>query len=416
MEQVVENIGRLNTQVEAQAESVSQSSLAIEEMIASIRNVTSTLIKNAENVERLSSAADVGRTSLENVSRDIDGIAKESEDILEINKVMQTIASQTNLLSMNAAIEAAHAGEAGKGFAVVADEIRKLAESSSQQSKTISTVLKKIKESIDGIIKSTAVVLEKFKDIDTEVRTVTEQETNIRSAMEKQNVGSKQILDAIGTLQNITRQVKEGSMKMLEGSHEVITESHNLNEAARKIIDGVNEIASGADYINSAVMKVHAASEINKEHIGALSGEVERFKIVNLTAFVWDTTFAVGHEFIDEQHRQLFSAINDLIRACSSGTRADFDKSIAFLGNYVEKHFSDEEEIQKASGYPDYPHHRKYHEEYKNAVGKFAAKWLAAGPSEAVQQEVHMYIGGWLINHIKAQDVKLSAFIRSKKG
>jgi methyl-accepting chemotaxis protein len=174
MEQVTLNINKLNGHVEQQTESVSQSSSAIEEMLANIQSVTQTLVRNAENVDELIDAAKVGRTGLEEVSSDIQEIARESAGILEINSVMQNISSQTNLLSMNAAIEAAHAGEAGKGFAVVADEIRKLAENSGKQSKTISQVLKTIKGSIDKITASTNTVLEKFQAIDDRVRIVSE--------------------------------------------------------------------------------------------------------------------------------------------------------------------------------------------------------------------------------------------------
>ncbi|MDR1127710.1 MAG: methyl-accepting chemotaxis protein, partial [Treponema sp.] len=180
MEQITVNIDKLNGHVENQTASVAKSSSAIEEMIANINSVTQTLLKNAESVQNLLDASDVGRTGLQEVATDIQEIARESEGLLEINAVMENIASQTNLLSMNAAIEAAHAGEAGKGFAVVADEIRKLAESSGEQSKTIGTVLKKIKESIDKITKSTDSVLGKFEAIDGGVKTVSEQTENIR--------------------------------------------------------------------------------------------------------------------------------------------------------------------------------------------------------------------------------------------
>jgi hemerythrin-like metal-binding protein len=314
---------------------------------------------------------------------------------------------------MNAAIEAAHAGEAGRGFAVVADEIHKLAESSSKQSKIISTVLKKIKVSIDNITKSTGSVLIKFQDIDTEVRTVSEQESNIRSAMEKQSVGSKQILETIGHLQETTKQVKEGTLEMLEGSRQVIKEGKNLAAAAQEITDGINEISSGADYINSAVGRVQIISVNNKDHISSLANEVERFNVVNTNEYVWDKTFFVGHELIDDQHRQLFTALNKLVHSCHKNIREEFNENIKFLGNYVDKHFTEEEEVQRSYGFPDYPSHKKIHDNYKAAVGKFAAQWLAAGPTEAVLNEIRLNVGGWLIDHIKGQDVKIGAYIRS---
>jgi methyl-accepting chemotaxis protein len=279
MEQITVNIDRLNGHVEHQTSSVAQSSSAIEEMLANIQSVTATLVKNTQNVRSLMEASEVGRTGLQEVAGNIGEIARESEGLLEINSVMENIASQTNLLSMNAAIEAAHAGEAGKGFAVVADEIRKLAESSGEQSKTISSVLKKIKESIDKISRSTDSVLSKFSAIDEGVKTVADQEENIRNAMEEQGAGSQQILEAIGRLNDITQEVKGGALEMLEGSKEVIQESKNLEMVTKEITGGMNEMAAGADQINTAVTQVNGISDKNKENIDILIREVGRFKV-----------------------------------------------------------------------------------------------------------------------------------------
>jgi methyl-accepting chemotaxis protein len=279
MEQITFNIQKLNEHVERQTSSVAQSSSAIEEMIANINSVTQTLVNNVGNVNELTNVSEVGRNGLSDVAADIQGIAKESEGLLQINSVMENIASQTNLLSMNAAIEAAHAGDAGKGFAVVAGEIRKLAVNSSDQSKTISAVLKKIKSSIDKITVSTNNVLGKFEAINSKVKTVSDQEGVIRNAMEEQGQGSKQILESVNKLNSITGDVKNGSEEMLEGSKEVIVESKNLEKITQEITGGMNEMATGADQINMAVNRVNELTGHNQESIDSLVREVSRFKV-----------------------------------------------------------------------------------------------------------------------------------------
>jgi methyl-accepting chemotaxis protein len=279
MGQVTQNIGKLNERVIEQTDSVSKSSSAIEQMLANIQSVTQTLGQNAENARQLTAASESGRDGLQDVSRDIQEIARESEGLLQINAVMQNISSQTNLLAMNAAIEAAHAGEAGKGFAVVADEIRKLAEYSGKQSKTISTVLKKIKESIDLITNSADTALFQFQTIGEKVQIVSDQESNILNAMEEQSHGSQEILESVAKLNEITLSVKQGSTEMLTGSHEVIKESKNLEKISEEITGSMNEMTIGVNQINASVNRINELRADNSNYINNLVHEVAKFKV-----------------------------------------------------------------------------------------------------------------------------------------
>jgi methyl-accepting chemotaxis protein len=279
IDQMSRNIDNLSGDINQQALSIAGSSSAIEEMIANVSSVTKTLVKNAENVKVLSVASENGRTSLQAVSVNIQDIAKKSEGLMEINSVISRIASQTNLLSMNAAIEAAHAGEAGKGFSVVADEIRSLAESSAEQARMVSKALKEIKESIDTMSKSTKTVLEKFADIDKGVRIVTDQEENIRNAMEEQGIGSQQILQSISELGEITQRVKNGSAEMISGSRHIIQEEKNLTLTTQKITESMNRMAAGTEQIDLAISRVTEASEKNKDTIHMLVKGISKFRI-----------------------------------------------------------------------------------------------------------------------------------------
>jgi methyl-accepting chemotaxis protein len=280
LDRIKASIERQDKLIDEQTESVNTSSSAIEEMTANIHSVSQTLVENGKNVEVLMHASELGRTAVQAVAQEIQEIAKDSEGLLEINMVMNKIASQTTLLSMNAAIEAAHAGEVGRGFAVVADEIRKLAESSGQQSKTTAAMLKKVKASIDNITKSSDEVLSRFGAIDTSVKTVSEHEMNIRHAMEEQESGGKQILDAIGRLKEITVSVQKGSEDMSNSSGDLIKETDEFIKISNKAITGMTDIVNGAlGEIKTAVTHVTEMSSENNRNFDELRSETEKFRI-----------------------------------------------------------------------------------------------------------------------------------------
>jgi methyl-accepting chemotaxis protein len=277
--QIVGNIKDLNDHIEKQSASISRSSAAIEEMTASVASITQTLLQNGENVKRLQVAADKGHNALQLMTSEIHEVEKESDRLFEINQVIEGIASQTNLLSMNAAIEAAHAGEVGKGFAVVASEIRKLAESSSNQVKTVSDVLKKIKQALNGIGRSSESMVYHFDAINNELRIVSDQEAGIRAAMEEEDAGNKEILETIGTLIEITGRVKQSSGEMLSGSQRIINHEERLGSITTEVTDNINEIAVSIEHISNAVLRAEEISEENSQNIDTLIREISRFRI-----------------------------------------------------------------------------------------------------------------------------------------
>jgi methyl-accepting chemotaxis protein len=262
-----------------QSKNVSHLSAAIEGIFKSIHTVTERLIKNTGNIKDLTAASDTGRTNLQKVAAAVQKIERDSEGLLEINAVIKNISAQTNLLSMNAAIEAAHAGEAGKGFAVVADEIRKLAESSAEQSKTSSSVLKTIKESINSIAQSTEGVLKQFELIEWSVQTVSEQEAGIRSAMVEQETGGKSVLEAVSNLNKVAESVFQASEDMNVDCKAVLTQSSGLEGLTRSIDEGINEIVGNSNQINDAMMRVNKISEKNTSNINTLVEEMAKFKV-----------------------------------------------------------------------------------------------------------------------------------------
>ena len=180
---------------------------------------------------------------------------------------------------MNAAIEAAHAGEAGKGFAVVADEIRKLAEESSVQGKTITATLKVLSGEIETLSASAKTAEEKFNAIFVLSEQVKTMSQNLMEAMREQENGSREVLSAIRDINTVTNQVNDGSVEMLRGGENVAQEMQKLDELTRVITDSMNEMASGVVQISNAVQDVNEITQKNKHSIEALAQEVGKFKV-----------------------------------------------------------------------------------------------------------------------------------------
>ena len=279
VEEIVRTIKQLNNSIETQAASVAQSSSSVEQMVANIASIGQTLGKTDDVIRNLTTATGDGKATLVTSNTVTQKIAEESGSLMEASSVIQHIASQTNLLAMNAAIEAAHAGEAGKGFAVVADEIRKLAEESSTQGKTITATLKTLSGEIETLSDSSKTVEEKFNAIFTLAEQVKDMSNRLTEAMREQENGSREVLTAIKSINTVTVEVQAGSEEMLKGGEGVAQEMRKLDDLTRVITESMNEMASGAVQINNAVQEVNEITQKNKRSIEALASEVSKFKV-----------------------------------------------------------------------------------------------------------------------------------------
>ena len=276
---MISKITDLDRNVNLQVEGVSTSSSAVEEMVANIRSVTQILEGNSRTVQELGAESDKGRERINESTQLAATILDKSASLVQASSVVQSIASQTNLLAMNAAIEAAHAGEAGQGFAVVADEIRKLAEQSNAQGKAIATQLNSLQEIIKNVSDNTKSVQNQFEVIFDLTGKVQQQETVIKNAMDEQNEGSTQVLQAISEIQESTNAVKENTNILLEGGRKIGEEMSNLANVSLQITSAINEMAANSNEITKSVELCRNLSDENQSNLSDLKQEVDLFKI-----------------------------------------------------------------------------------------------------------------------------------------
>ena len=277
--QIARNIESLNQLIEGQANGVNQASAAVEQMIGNIVSVSKSTEKMAQAFAQLEEFTQSGIVKQNIVNEQLATIEEQSHTLMQANRTISKIASETNILAMNAAIEAAHAGEAGAGFSVVADEIRNLSETSATQSKVIGAELKKIQQSITTVVASSEEAKSAFASVSTNIQETDQLVRQIRGAMEESEIGSHQITDALKMMNNSTTEVRTSSQEMSAGNQTILDEVKILQEATRAIKESIERMYDGASQIIKNGTTLSNISGTMEQSINQIGSQIDLFKV-----------------------------------------------------------------------------------------------------------------------------------------
>ena len=275
---ISESISRLESLIEEQNVASSKASSAVEQMVGNIASVSASTDNMTIAFEKLKENSERGLAANVTVKQKVEAVEVQSRTLGEANKIISNIAGQTNLLAMNAAIEAAHAGDSGRGFAVVAEEIRKLAEDSSNQSKAIRTQIKNIAQLISEIVEASA--LADSINVNTESMMVetTSLVESIKNAMSEQTVGNNQILDSLKTMSDKTAEVKSASEAMTRNNESVKDEIELLNDETAEMKAAISQTAEVADEVIGIKNSLMSAAGDTSVAVKGISEKIDGFK------------------------------------------------------------------------------------------------------------------------------------------
>jgi methyl-accepting chemotaxis protein len=267
----------LSTYMQEQSGAISQTSSSIEEITANIKSVAHIIDERKRQSSHLLHTVRNGGDKVQLTNEKIRDISREVDNIFEIIEIINSIADQTSLLSMNAAIESAHAGEAGKGFSVVAEEIRNLAEGTTEYAGKINVLLKNMVEKIQEGLQASDESRKSFDQIDGGITDFARSFNEISAGMDELSTGSSEILRVTERVREITRGIQEQTESLRSGSTDIGKAVQDISSVSTEIVHSMEEIDAGAKQILDSVQKVDQTSRESKERMDSLNGCLGKF-------------------------------------------------------------------------------------------------------------------------------------------
>lgn len=420
IEEITASTNALAKQVETQFSAIEQSSAAIEEIMASVNSVAEIAEARLSSIKQLVDLIKNGGEKVQTTNSIIIEIQKNTDTMKDMIGIINNISNQTNLLAMNASIEAAHAGEAGKGFAVVADEIRKLAEDTGANAGMIATSLKNTTEQINLASKAGAESADALIVINKEVNDFQNALNEVSTSMSELSRASTEILGSIETLVRTSDEVKSTSQEMTIASGDVLKSIHNVKDLSGETMRSIDHVSDSTVELNRSSLLVSSLGNQNKYNNSLVLSEVNKFNTgADLESckgememgIDWSDILSLGIDKMDEEHKELFNRINALLKALISEKGGDITKLVGAINEYIDYHFRDEEKMLEKINYPELAPHKKLHKQYEDEFDRIE-KILTEGKFDATLLiDIQDKIVNWLLDHIAQVDRKYADYI-----
>lgn len=279
VQELTREAGELDRLIQEQATGLVESSAAVEEMVASVAAIDERMGDVSTAIGIFNQISEEFRNTLSATLQNIRSVSDASKMLDETNMAIAQTASQTNLLAMNAAIEAAHAGEAGRGFAVVADEIRNLALNTAGQSEDSKRNITSILEAIDGVVQQAEEMDVAFANMTEQIQAITRASEITKNALYEQNSGGKEVLRALNNINAITQQVRDASHRMSNGSSSISNGLQVFLIASRRLVGSAKQIQSECSTMDKSMGEITTTNANSLEVADRLVHTVEVFNV-----------------------------------------------------------------------------------------------------------------------------------------